>query len=304
MDMNGHIGELFTESTHQQAGSLRSQETGHIFNCKRMDTHIRKILSKFEVVVKTVFALAGVSNVTRVGHGTLHKSTSISGSIYTQFQVFKVVQRIKDTEHIHSRLLGLVTEFVNNIVGVVGVSNSIGTTEEHLEWNIRNLFSQLFKTIPGIFTKESHGNIEGGTTPHFQGECIGKCRIGGIGTIDKFLSTKTCGKERLMSITPGGIGNEKSLVFTDSLGKSLRTLLQKNVTHTSLLSRFGLEIGRENRLGNILQCRIHLGFVRTQFDGVTIDGKIGEVSDQTFRLLDLLHILLIGIGKIPLRLRS
>mmetsp|Transcript_11575 Transcript_11575/g.16211 ORF Transcript_11575/g.16211 Transcript_11575/m.16211 type:complete len:302 (-) Transcript_11575:1815-2720(-) len=301
MNMNGHIGKLFTESTHQQAGSLRSKETGHILNCERMNTHIRKILSKLEVVVKTVFALAGISNVTSVGHGTLHKSTSITSGIHTQFQVIEVVERIKDTENIHSRLLCLITEFVNNIVGVVGVSNSIGTTEKHLEWNIRNLFSQLFKTIPGVLTKESHGNIKGSTTPHFQGECIGKCRIGGIGTIDKFLSTKTCSKERLMSITPGGIGNEKSLVFTNSLSKSLGALFQKNVTHTTLLSRFSLEIGRKNRLGNILKCRVHLGFIRTQFDGVTIDGKIGKVSDQTFRLLDLLHILLIGIGKIPLR---
>mmetsp|Transcript_14353 Transcript_14353/g.29703 ORF Transcript_14353/g.29703 Transcript_14353/m.29703 type:complete len:207 (-) Transcript_14353:394-1014(-) len=202
-----------------------------------MGSHIDKLASKVHVIFEIVLALAGVSDITGVTHGTLNKTAGLSCSVYTQLQVLEVVQRVEYTEDINSRFLSLVAEFVDNIVGVVGVTNSVGTTQQHLERNIRRLFSKRFQTLPRTLVQKSHGNIKGGSTPHFQRKGITHNFIGSCCTSFQFLCSHTSCEQRLVSITPGGIHDHKTLVVTDSLGHAFGTFVQQNLSQISLLNR-------------------------------------------------------------------
>ena len=54
---------------------------------------------------------------------------------------------------------------MNHIVGIVCVSDTIGSSEQHLEWNVGNLFPHLLQPLPGTLMQEPHGHIEGGAAP-------------------------------------------------------------------------------------------------------------------------------------------
>jgi hypothetical protein len=43
---------------------------------------------------------------------------------------------------------------------IPSVPDGIGSTQQHLEWNVRNGFSHLCETVPWAFAKEAHGHIK------------------------------------------------------------------------------------------------------------------------------------------------
>lgn len=79
----------------------------------------------------------------RTTESSLNDTPCTPYSINSETEVFDVIQRIEYPKYIHATLDGLLAEFMDNIVGVAGVANSICTAKQHLERHIRNLFTQL-----------------------------------------------------------------------------------------------------------------------------------------------------------------
>mmetsp|Transcript_5723 Transcript_5723/g.8090 ORF Transcript_5723/g.8090 Transcript_5723/m.8090 type:complete len:241 (-) Transcript_5723:346-1068(-) len=234
--MDRSVGVLLAKSAHQHLCSGRSKKTSHVLNSQRVHAHVYEFISQLHVVFKIVLALGRVSNITSIGHGTLNKSSSGTSSVYAQLEIVNVVQRIKHTENINSTSMCLLAELVNNVVRVVCVSNSISTTEQHLEGNIRCFLPQALQSLPRTFVQKSHGDIKGSTTPHFKREGIRQGSVGVFSASFEFLSTHTSCKERLVSITPSGIHKKEALVLTNCLSITLRSLLQENLAHTTSAS--------------------------------------------------------------------
>ena len=296
MDVDHSVGVLLTESADEHLGSLGGKKTGHILDGKRVSAKINELLGKIEVVVKSVLALVGVGNITGVGHGGLNKTTGSGSSLDTELHVLNVVEGIEDTEDVNTGLVGLLAELVDDVVGVVGVPNGVGATEEHLERHVGNLGTELLKTLPGALVEESHGHIEGGTAPHLQREGLGQGHVGVRSATLEVGGTHTSGKERLVSITPGGVGDHELLVLSDPLGVALGTLLKENLARTT--GSGTLNLG-ENGAGVVSVRGGKLGGIGTELGRMAVDGEVGKVTETALETTDLSLIGLGGRGEVP-----
>ena len=122
------------------------------------------------------------------------------------------------------------------MVGVVGVTHGIRTSEEHLEADVRDLLSQLPQALPGVFVEEAHGGVEGSTSPHFQRKqaALGITHTArqGVGAGEHIEAPHACGHERLVSVAEGRVGNEQSLLLESPFGKLLRPEFEEKVSGT------------------------------------------------------------------------
>lgn len=93
--------------------------------------------------------------------------------------------------------------------------------------------SGAYQAFPGIFIQEPHGDIEGRSTPTFNTVCIGErvtCLLRNIHHIDRAQASS---KQRLMRITPCGVHDQCTRVFTHGLCKGFRALLNNDVSPTN-----------------------------------------------------------------------
>merc|ERR1719253_1168335 len=187
------------------------------------------------------------------------------GSLDAELHVLDVVERIENTENVNAGLVSLLAELVDDVAGVVGVPNGIGATEKHLEGHIRDLGTELLEALPGALVEETHGDVEGGTAPHFERKGLGQRHVGVRSTTNKIGGAHTCGKEGLVSIAPGGVGDHELLVLADPLGVALGTLLEKDLASSA--SRRTLDRG-EDLAGGVGVRRGKLGSIGTELGGV------------------------------------
>ena len=112
-------------------------------------------------------------------------------SFDSNLELVDIVQGIKDTEDIDTVLLGLVDEVIDGVIRQRGVSNTVSTTEKHLERNVGNKLSHLSESVPGVLIEESHGNIKGGTTPALKGVQVGERMASFLGNTEQVDGTNT-----------------------------------------------------------------------------------------------------------------
>ena len=75
----------------------------------------------------------------------------------------------------------MLDEARHDIVRVVRVADCIGTTEQHLETNVRHLFPQAAEAFPWTFVEETHRSVEGRAAPHFQRKKLWRAVGDGLG---------------------------------------------------------------------------------------------------------------------------
>lgn len=270
VDVNGEVRELLADGTNKDLSSLGLEETSHILNGKNVDALIHKLADKVQVVLKVVLAASGVRDISGVADDGLNDTAGRSDSVNSKTHVLKVVERVEDTEDIHTGALGLLTELEDHVIRVAGVSNGVGATEKHLEWDVRHLLTEAGKTLPGVLTEESHGDIKGGTTPHLDG--VGVAHGNGCGRCNglKVLGANTGGEQGLVSIAPSGVSEKKTLVLADGLGKGLSAILDVDLTQRALVGGLRSVENGHNR-SDIGGCRAGgaEGLFRAVDDGVT-----------------------------------
>src|SRR4051794_5136384 len=101
-----------------------------------MDIQVNKLTNQIQIIFGCEFGSRRVRHVTGIANASLDDATGGVYGIDAQFQIANVVQRVKDAEDIDPVLFGAFAEFIDNIVGVGCVSNSICTAQQHLEWDV------------------------------------------------------------------------------------------------------------------------------------------------------------------------
>ena len=192
--------------------------------------------------------------------------------------------------------MSLLAKLVDDVVGVVGVPDGVGATKEHLEGHIGHLGTELLETLPGALVEETHGNVEGGPAPHLQREGLGESHVGVRSATHKVGGAHTGGKEGLVSIAPGGVGDHELLVLADPLGVALGTLLEKDLAGSA--GRRTLDRG-EDLAGGVGVRGGKLGSIGAKLGGVAVDSKVGKVTDAVLETANLALIGLGGRGEVP-----
>jgi hypothetical protein len=161
-----------------------------------------------------------------------------------------------------------------------------------------------YQTLPRILIQEAHSNIERSSTPALKTVRISQRVTRLLRDVDHISGTQTSGEQRLVSITPGSVHDERSGILADSLGEGFGTVLDDNVAPSDLARESGverravgvipvLELGnddfgleawfslRSNYQRWIKGARGHV--VETTYsltlDGASIDGKVSKVGE-------------------------
>src|SRR6266436_4808014 len=81
--------------------------------------------------------------------------------------VLNGVERIKNPKDVDALIVSFAHESDDDVVGIGGVSNSIGAAEKHLEANIGNAAPKFAQALPGVFVQKAQRSVERRAAPHF-----------------------------------------------------------------------------------------------------------------------------------------
>mmetsp|Transcript_28445 Transcript_28445/g.66756 ORF Transcript_28445/g.66756 Transcript_28445/m.66756 type:complete len:419 (-) Transcript_28445:1502-2758(-) len=298
MYVNDCFGELGTKSGDKDLGGTRSKKSGHVLHGERMRAHLHQFVGICEVIIEVVLVAWNVlGDISSVAKDGLDEASRGGSGLDADSHVLGVVQGVKDTENIHAGLICLLAEGIDDIVGIRRVSDGIGTSQKHLEAYIRHLGSEGLQSSPGTFMEEPHRHIEGGTAPHFKTEDVLRSSVrpvGGLSCFEHIDSPHTSGQETLMSITPGSIGEEDTVVLPNGARHGLGTLLSENMTEmrrreTGVLLTQDIVNGIKVRRGHVVERNdLRLLGVGTEDLWVAVDRNVRNVLQVGFEIVELL----------------
>lgn len=119
-----------------------------------MNSALHKLVCKIEIVLKGVFGLFRIGDISSVAHGSFDYSAGLLGSVDTELHVFDVVEGVEDSEDVKTILHGLLAELVDGIVRVGSIADSVSTSDERLERDVGDKLSHLAQSLPGIFMQD------------------------------------------------------------------------------------------------------------------------------------------------------
>jgi len=104
---------LLTDGTNKLRGALWLQQTSHVLDGQHVNIQSDKLFDEFKVVLQVVHSIVRVANISRVANGSFSNTSGGSDGINTELHVLNIVDRIEDTEHIHTSILGELAELVH-----------------------------------------------------------------------------------------------------------------------------------------------------------------------------------------------
>ena len=151
-----------------RSSSSGLEETSHILNSEHVNSLLDELVDQVEVVLEGVLGLLGVGEISRVADGSLDDSSGLLGSVDTELHVLDVVEgarkgkkkrkrgaskgegaaeretrnSLEHPEDIESVLDGSLGELVDSVIGVRGVSDGVGSSNESLEGDVGNQLSE------------------------------------------------------------------------------------------------------------------------------------------------------------------
>src|SRR5258706_1145439 len=125
-----------------------------------------------DVIFQRIFWPAFVEDVAGIANSCFADGAGFKRGIDRNAHVLNGVGRIKNPKDVDALIVSFAYEFDNDVVGIGGVSNSIGAAEKHLEANIGNAASKFAQALPGIFVEKAQRSVERRSTPHLEAEKI------------------------------------------------------------------------------------------------------------------------------------
>ena len=151
----------------QHARARWPQETCHILDREDMAACPLQLFGDADVIVERIFGPVGIENVACVTDRPLGEFACLANRVDCDAHVLNPVEAIENTEKIDPS--GCAADKIfHHIVWIIGVANTIGAAQQHLRQEIWRPLSHERETLPGIFGKKPHRDIESGTAPAFE----------------------------------------------------------------------------------------------------------------------------------------
>lgn len=122
-----------------------------------------------------------------------------------------------------------VAELVNHVVGIVCIADGIGTSQQHLERNVRDAVSHFFEALPWALVQESQADVEGRATPVLEGVQVVELVSDERRNFEQIVSSDASGQQRLMSVAESRVHQQKVLLASNRLREGSRTFSLQNV---------------------------------------------------------------------------
>ena len=114
------------------------------------------------------------------------------------FEVTDVVQSIEDTDDVDAVFDGFLDEFLDDVIGVMTITEDVLASEKHLQFRVFADFFGQTKPFPRIFVEETEAGIERRAAPNFQGVVTDLVEF--FQGEEDFLRRHAGGEKRLVSI--------------------------------------------------------------------------------------------------------
>ena len=116
MQFNGNM-QVFFQHAHKIVCIIRSQKSRHIFNTKRVDTH----LLQFHGTLGKAFQ--GMNRTDCINHRTLDMNgLRILTGFNSRFKITRIVKGVEDANNINAVIHGPVDKFIHHIVRIMSVT--------------------------------------------------------------------------------------------------------------------------------------------------------------------------------------
>mmetsp|Transcript_25141 Transcript_25141/g.42062 ORF Transcript_25141/g.42062 Transcript_25141/m.42062 type:complete len:238 (-) Transcript_25141:1913-2626(-) len=237
--MDGKVGELRANGTHQHPGSLGFEQARHVLDGKEVNVTRHELSDEVDVVVQVVLGARGIRHVTGVADGGLDHAPGLVHRLDAELEVLDVVERVKHAEDVDAAVLRLLHKRLHRVVGVGGVAHRVGAAQEHLERHVGHLLAEGIQALPGALVQEAHGHVEGGPAPHLQREALVQRVRGVVRDTQHVRGAHARGQQGLVRVTPGGVRQQQALVRAHLLCKLFGAVLQQHLAPSAGLSALG-----------------------------------------------------------------
>ena len=129
---------------------------------------------------------------------------AFKGSFDGNSQIADIVESIKNSEHTDTMSAGMLYEFLNDIIGVVVVTEKILTAKQHLN-RCLEFCLEFVESLPRVFIEETKAGIESCTAPSLK-RLVANI-VEGLKHWFHLTVAHTSCAERLMTITQDSFHN-------------------------------------------------------------------------------------------------
>ncbi len=135
----------------------------------------------------------------------------------------------------------------HDVVGVVGVADGVGASQEHLEADVGDVFAEFAEALEGVFAQEAHGGVEGGAAPALEavelGSALGEC----VGDGELVVGSYARREQGLVGVAHGGVGDEEALLLAGPFGEFFGAVLEEVVAGAWWFGSFWVVGGLDDR---------------------------------------------------------
>ena len=202
-----------------------------------MSAGLLQCLGHLHVVLQVVLGARTVEEVAGVADGGFADGAGFNHRIHRHAHVVDAVERVEHAEDIDAVLGRLLHKVFDDVVSVVGVTDRIGRTQQHLDRDIGDGCAQHGEAFPGIFLEEAHGDVEGRAAPAFQREKLRR-QTGVIRRDGRHVGgAHARGKQGLVRVAHGGVGEKNFLLRLQPLRETGSATLLQFITHAARQGR-------------------------------------------------------------------
>ena len=236
IDATGIVGVKMNRQTHfafqrfhQFVRGKGPANSRHILDGNHVGAHLLELLGHAHVILERELVAFLVENIARVTERGFTDRMGLLHRIHGDPQIRQVIERVKNSENVYATRRRMFHKAGHQRVGIIRIAHCVGSTEEHLETNVRHVGPKFTQSFPRILVKKSHGGVKSSATPHFQ-----RIQLGGPagqmpGAGDHVVTAHPRRHERLMGVTKSRVGNQEALLFQRPLGELFGPELQQQL---------------------------------------------------------------------------
>ena len=198
VDVNRDADGLL-QLAHQLGAGVGLEQARHILDADRVCAHLFQGLGILGKILVVMHRAQGVADA------GLNMCLFLVGCLDGSLQVAGVVQSIENTDHINAVGNALLYKVLNGVVSIGAVAQHVLAAEQHLQFLMRQFFTQDAQTLPRIFVQKADAGVKRCAAPALHREVRDLVHFGQDGT--HFIHRHTGGQQRLMRITQNDFGN-------------------------------------------------------------------------------------------------
>ena len=202
--LHGHVQGVLQRSD-EGVGVVGREDPGHVLDADAVGVQVPEYSCPIQEVVEVVYgaaeaALAGDG----VADGHLEMLARALDGGGGPGEVALVVQGVEDAEDVDARLGGVLDEGVDEVVGVVAVTDEGLAAQQHLQGRVGHEGLEGAEALPGVLGQEPGRRVEGRAAPDLHGvEAYGVHRLRDGGHV---LHAEPSRHQALMGVPEGGVG--------------------------------------------------------------------------------------------------